>query len=141
MVFDWSLLEDEIAVSLPLVLHNSVFVVSFHLKFDSEMTLRFWGFGFNYEMVVAMRAVFVGFFELFDCLTEYLLTFFAGKDEFESFHEFMVIFPEFFVALWAVKPLLTARCSYCNLGVHNMFAHDGFLISFKFNYSVYISLI
>merc|ERR1719367_881543 len=68
-------------------------------------------------MVVAMRTIFVGFFELFDCLTEDLFTFLASEDEFHTFLKLMVLSPEVFVAVWAIEPLLTAWCTNCNLGV------------------------
>merc|ERR1712004_253068 len=65
-------------------------------------------------MVVAMRTIFVGFFELFDCFTEDLFTFLASEDEFHCFLKLMVLSPEVFVAVWAIEPLLAALCTDCH---------------------------
>ena len=124
MVFNWGLLENESAVFFSLIFHNFVFVACFHLESDLEVAFCEWSLGFDYEMVVAMRTIFVGFFELFDLFTEDLFTFLASEDEFHCFLKLMVLSPEVFVAVWAIEPLLAALCTDCNLGVKDVFAHD-----------------
>ena len=72
-------------------------------------------------MVVAVRAVFVSFLELFDLLSKHLFALLTGKNHFGG--SFQLVILSFFVALRAVEPLSAARSTDGTLSVEDVFAH------------------
>jgi len=77
--------------------------------------------GVEDEVVVAVRAVLVGFLELARVLPEALLTLLARKDHLEALQEDMVLL--FLVALDAVEPFPAAWRPDGDLRVEDVFAH------------------
>lgn len=89
------------ALLLPVVLEHLA-VHSHIVALDGQSSLG--GLGIDNEVVIAVRAVFVGLFELGGILSEALLALFAGKGHLEGLHERVGFLLG--VALDAVKPFL-----------------------------------
>ena len=72
-------------------------------------------------MVVAERAVLVAFFVMRHVLPEGPVALFAQECHFDGFRELVIWLP-LPMAVCAIEPLTTARCTNCDLGIQYVLA-------------------
>ena len=113
---------------LTVVFKYFVFMTLLSLEFNYKFPGHFWSFRLDDEVVIAMRAIFIGFFEFSNIFAENFFTFFACEYKLHGLLQFVIISNCFEVAFRAVEPSFATWSANWNLCVQNVFAHFKLII-------------